>query len=227
MQPYFFPYLGYFQLINAVDEFILLDDVTYIKGGWINRNHILSKDKPELITVPLHKLSSNKLICETVIADHLNWRNKFLKTIHFNYKKAPFFDDFFPLIENVIQTNISKINEMNYYALERIVDYIGIDTMLKKTSYVYNNNHLKAQERIIDICIQENTSTYLNSVGGQSLYNKALFEKENIDLKFIVPKFPKYPQFNSPFVSSLSIIDILMFNSPFETRKMLLDYELK
>lgn len=226
MQPYFFPYLGYFQLIDAVDKFILLDDVTYIKGGWINRNYILSKDKPQLITVPLQKLSSNKPICELSIPDDLNWRKKFLKTIFFNYKKAPFFNDFYPLIEEVIQADIGKINELNYYALNLMVDYIGIDTLIVKTSQVYNNNQLKAQERIIDICKQENTSTYLNSVGGQSLYNMDLFKEENIDLKFIVPHLPEYQQFKSSFIPSLSIIDILMFNSPSGVRRMLLDYEL-
>ena len=131
------------------------------------------------------------------LADHLNWRKKFLKTIFFNYKKAPFFDDFYPLIEGVIKADIKKINELNYYALERILDYIGIDTMIVKTSQVYKNNYLKGQERIIGICKQEITETYLNAVGGQSLYDKVLFKKENIDLKFIVPKFGEYQQFNS------------------------------
>ena len=226
MQPYFFPYLGYFQLINAVDEFILLDDVNYIKKGWINRNHFLIKGEAFLFTVPLIRASQNKKINEIFISNDGRWKDKFLNSLIINYKKAPFFDDFYPLIEEVIQADIEKINELNYYALNRIVDFIGINTIIKKASQMYNNNHLKAQERIIDICEQEKTNTYLNSVGGQNLYNKDLFKKENIDLKFIIPKFPEYQQFNGSFVSSLSIIDILMFNSPSGTRRMLLDYEL-
>ena len=102
MQPYFFPYIGYFQLINAVDKFIIYDDVNYIKKGWINRNNILVNNSPNLIQVPLIAASQNRLIKDILVVDENNWKDKLLKTIYFNYKKAPFFDQIFSLLEEVL-----------------------------------------------------------------------------------------------------------------------------
>lgn len=110
MQPYLFPYIGYFQLLNAVDMFVVFDDVNFIKKGWINRNNILVNRQKYLFTVPLKDASQNKLIKEVQIADD-GWQEKFLKTVAQSYKKAEFFDEAFALIEKLcVRANLSLLN---------------------------------------------------------------------------------------------------------------------
>lgn len=88
MQPYLFPYLGYFQLIQAVDKFILLDDVNFIKRGWVNRNRILVNGKDHLFSLPLQRASQFKKINDLKLADYPGWRNRFFKTLTHAYRQA-------------------------------------------------------------------------------------------------------------------------------------------
>jgi hypothetical protein len=152
MQPYFFPYIGYYQLIQAVDKFILLDDVNFIKRGWINRNRIAVNKHEHLFTIPLEKTSQNKLIKDIEVSDAFNWRATLLKTISYNYKKAPYYAVAFPLIEDIILYNERQLSGFLYYSLTRILDYLDVRTTIVYSSRVYNNSEFKGQERIIDIC---------------------------------------------------------------------------
>jgi hypothetical protein len=225
MQPYLFPYIGYFQLIMAVDKLVLLDDVNFIKKGWINKNTILIDGKPKDFVFPLQKLSQNKEIRETYIFSDNKWKLKFLKTIQFNYKNAPYYSSFFPILEEIVRAKKNKINELNYFSLIAILNYLKINTEIGRTSLIYNNRHLKGQERILDICKQEEASHYINSIGGIHLYDPEFFTKNKIEFSFIKPKLRPYNQLKNKFIPGLSIIDVLMFNSPSEVIK-LLDYEL-
>lgn len=226
MQPYLFPYIGYFQLISAVDKFVLLDDVNFIKKGWINKNAILINSCSNDFIFPLKKQSQNKKIRETYIFPDDKWKLKFLKTINFNYKKAPYYAHFYPLLEKIVKTRIERINEMNWFSILTIIDYLEIETEIVKSSTIYNNNYLKGQERVLDICKKEKADHYINSIGGKCLYNPEYFKKNKIDFNFIKPKLASYKQWNNEFIPGLSIIDVLMFNSPEKAREMLLDYEL-
>lgn len=225
MQPYFFPYLGYWQLINAVDTYVVYDDVAYIKGGWINRNSILVNGKANLITLSLENSSSFKNINEINILKNGKNAEKILKTIQMAYKKAPFYNEVMPSIENLLLKN-DKIADLNYNSILEINKYLGIDTKVMLSSTLDKDNSLKSQNKVIAINKLLGSDTYINAIGGQELYDREEFKREGIELKFLKMKDIKYTQFKNQFVPSLSIIDILMFNSKEETKEMLNKYSL-
>ena len=228
MQPYLFPYFGYFQLINAVDKFVVYDDVNFIKQGWINRNSVLLGEKAFLFTVPLKNQSSFLKINETNINDVLypSWSRKFLRSVEQNYNKAPFFDQVFPLIKSVFETEDLHIATMATRSLKLVSAYLGIDTVFVDSSSNYGNHDLSSQYRVLDICKKEHATGYINLIGGIELYSKDDFKKQGIDLQFIKSGSIAYKQFTDTFVSNLSIIDILMFNEVSDVRKIINNYEL-
>ncbi len=211
MQPYIFPYVGYFQLINAVDKFIVYDDVTYINKGWINRNNILINGKASLFTLPLISASQNRLIRDIEVDNLEVWSKKFFKTIEQSYKKAPFYQETLAILTKVFQSNPTNIAELCTTSLKAPCQYLGINTEFVDSSTIYDNQHLKAQERILDICLQEKADHYINPIGGMSIYDKQLFADNKILINFIKSKPIQYKQFNSEFVPWLSMIDLLMF----------------
>jgi hypothetical protein len=214
MQPYIFPYIGYFQLINAVDKFVIYDDVNFINKGWINRNNILVSGQAHLFTIPLKDAVNDP------------WKKKFLKTLQQSYMKAPNYQKVFLLIEEIVNFEARTIAELTLHALQKICRYMNITTEIVPSSSVYNNTELKAQDRILDICKQEKAVHYINPIGGMELYDKNKFEKEGIKLNFIKSTASPYPQFKNAFVPWLSIIDILMFNDTESVDKLLKEFEL-
>lgn len=226
MQPYFFPYLGYFQLINAVDKFVVYDDVNFIKRGWINRNNILLNDKPHLFSLPLIKASQNKLINEIDLFLTDEWITTFLKTIKQSYQKAENFKSVCSLLEKILFFNEKNLSSFLANQLIEISNYLNIDTKIIKTSTQYNNKHLNRAERLIDICKQEEANHYINALGGQLLYDKSFFQTKKIQLSFIQSDKIIYKQNNNFFVPNLSIIDVMMFNSVEEIKRMLDKYTL-
>jgi hypothetical protein len=227
MQPYFFPYIGYFQLINTADKFVILDDVNYISRGWINRNNILVNGKKTLFTLPVLKASQNKLIKEIEISIDKKWKRKFSKTIEMTYKKAPFFSQTLALVEKVLNFESKSLTDFLYNSLLEVCTYLEIDTKIEKTSSIYQNSALKADNKIIDICKQEKGTIYINPIGGQELYKQEKFTQEGIELYFLNTGQIDYQQFSKEFVPYLSIIDIMMFNSPSKIKKILTNFELK
>jgi len=211
MQPYFFPYIGYFQLIAVVDKFIIYDDVNFINRGWINRNNILINGNAGLISVPLNGASQNKLIKEIAPLRDQKWRNTMLKSIEHNYKKAPQFNSVFPMVQWLINIDSPTISEFNYIGIKAVCEYLDITTFLVPSSEIYGNGDLKAQNRILAICQREKANHYINPTGGMELYNRELFSKEGITLSFIRSELPSYNQFKGEFTPALSIIDAMMF----------------
>jgi len=229
MQPYFFPYIGYFQLIAAVNKFVIYDDVNFIKGGWINRNNILINKKSNLFTVPLAKASSNTLINDTKInlKFYNIWKVKFLRSLEHSYKKAPYFTEVYNLIENVLEINENDlISKLAVNSIKNVIDYLQLDTEICETSENYNNKIKSGQERVLDICRIEQASQYINPIGGIELYSKNTFKENGIVLNFVKSKPIVYTQFDNDFSPWLSIIDVLMFNSVGEVNKMINQYEL-
>jgi hypothetical protein len=229
MQPYVFPYVGYFQLLNSSDKFIFYNDVNFIKQGWINRNNILCQGKPLLFTIPLEKQSSFAKINE-VETSHLlfgKWRDSFLKTIDNNYKKAPYYDQVKEVILDTIFDDVkqSTISELAILSIKNVLDYLSIEKNTIASEGLYHNNDLAAESRIIDICLKENASIYINPIGGIELYSKQRFSDKGLELLFIKPNLRDYKQFSNDFVPALSIIDVLMFNSVTEVKNMLNDYQ--
>jgi hypothetical protein len=225
MQPYFFPYIGYFQLINSVETFVIYDDVNYIKKGWINRNNILVNGKPHVFSIALKEVSQNKKINE-ISVDDSNWKADLVKTITLSYKKAPFFQDAFPVIEDIISFDEKNLAKFLTHAIRKICSYLLIETNIVVSSEIEKDNTLKAQEKIIEICRKTDTTHYINAIGGMELYDKNDFSKYNINLQFIKSKPIIYPQFKNEFIPWLSVIDVMMFNTPAQINDMLNDFEL-
>lgn len=227
MQPYFFPYLGYFQLINGVDKFVLLDDVNYIKKGWINKNRILINGQVNNINVQLLKISQNRKINEINLDSNREWRVKLLKTITMSYSRAQNFDVIYSVINKIIESKVDTIAELNYLSIMEVCNYLCIDTKIISSSAIFNNDDLSGEDRIIDICLQLGATNYLNAIGGKELYNNLNFDKVGIGLNFLEPKLPYYKQLRTnEFLPGLSIIDILMNNQKSIIQDMLNEYKL-
>ncbi|MCP2037671.1 WbqC family protein [Chryseobacterium sp. HSC-36S06] len=227
MQPYIFPYIGYFQMIHTVDVFVFYDDVNYIKQGWINRNRILVNATDVLFTIPLKDASSFKMIKDTEINKDGTGYKKILKTIEQSYKKAPYYETIFPLVENVFNRTHDSIADFAFESIKEVNAYLGISTILERSSSNYaESKRLDRAERLIEICKRTSATEYINAIGGMELYSKEHFASKGIDLKFIKSKPIEYEQFNNNFVPWLSIIDVLMFNSVEEIHDMLNCYEL-
>ena len=223
MQPYFFPYLGYWQLLANVDKYVVYDDVTYIKGGWINRNNFLINGQKNLLTMQLEKASSYTLIKDIAIKDDFV---KFLKTIEMGYKKAPFFEDIFRLLKDICQCPDKKLGQFLFNSHIKICEYLGIDTELILSSSFEKHAELKGKDKVISICKQLGADEYINAIGGQELYDKKEFAENGIRLNFLQADLREYRQLKNEFVAGLSIIDIMMFNSKEEIKEMLNDFNL-
>ena len=226
MQPYFFPYLGYFQMFNAVDKFVLLDDVNFIMRGYINRNSILLNSQAHKFSIPLNSPSQNKLISETKLNFSEKDRENFLKTIQMAYKKAPHFNSFYPVLERIINNSEIDLTKFLKYSFEEIKNYLELNTEILVSSEIEKDTSLKAQDRIIEINKQLGATMYINAIGGQDLYNREDFKNIGIELKFIKMKQVSYTQYKNEFVPNLSMIDVLMFNSKEEIKELLEQYEL-
>lgn len=225
MQPYFFPYLGYWQLINAVDKYVVYDDVNYIKGGWISRNNILLNGAKHMITMPLCSPSPNKKINEIEIKKDRVAVKKVIKTIKAAYLKAPYYTIVMPIIERLIE-DANTIAILNYNSIVEIGKYLDFKTEILLSSKIEKNNELKGVDKVIQINKILGADTYYNAIGGQELYSKKEFCKAGQNLYFLKMKDIEYKQYNHEFVSSLSIIDVLMFNSVEKIQEMLRDYTL-
>lgn len=227
MQPYFLPYLGYWQLLNAVDTYVVYDDVNYIKGGWIPRNRILVHGEVQFIRLKLSQASSYKRICDTELSVDPFWRDKLLKTIYMAYHKAPYFDDVYAVMQKIISYPEQNLANFLVNSLFEIRNYLRIDTRLIRSSQMMRNECLKGEERVIHICKQLGAKEYYNAIGGKALYNGMIFREKGIDLHFLRTNYKKYPQFKQNFVAGLSILDIMMFNPVKKIGSMLQEYTLE
>src|SRR5258708_21690699 len=134
MQPYFFPYLGYYQLVNAVDTFVFFDDVNYINKGWINRNQLLHQNKPSRFTVPLLRASQNRKINEIELSDFSAWRKQFLRTLEMNYKRAPFFDFVFTWLTDFLSNDYLCISDLACESIKAVSGLLQLPVQFKKAS---------------------------------------------------------------------------------------------
>ena len=225
MQPYFLPYIGYFQLMNAVDEFVIYDNIKFTKKGWLNRNRILVNGKDSYITIPLKKIPDYFDIRDRYLAEI--WRfekKKMLNRVIESYRKAPKFDVVYPIIEKCILYEESNLFKFILNSLRLVNEYLEIRTSFLISSTISINHELKAEKKVVAICKSRKANVYLNPIGGIQLYLKDDFKDEGIDLYFLKTNELRYKQFKNDFVPSLSIIDVMMFNSKEEIRKMLGKY---
>jgi len=214
MQPYFLPYIGYFQLINAVDEFVVYDNIEFTKKGWINRNRILVNGKDDYITLPIKKDSDYLQINQRYLADSSTLdKKKLLNKITESYRKAPNFNSVYTIIEKCLSFEDNNLFNFILNSLLLINDYLRIRTPIILSSTIPIDHNLKAEKKVIEICHARKAKTYINPIGGLGLYEKNEFKDQNIDLLFLKSSEVIYKQYDNDFVSWLSILDVMMFNS--------------
>ncbi|CAA2138992.1 WbqC family protein [Methylobacterium bullatum] len=226
MQPYLFPYIGYFQLIAAVDVFVIYDTVKYTKKGWINRNRFLRNGAPVVFTLPLEKDRDELDICERRIAASYS-PEKLCAQIAHAYRRAPCFDETMPLVDAVLRFESKNLFDHLRYALVRTCAHLAIDTAIRTASEIEGDTELRRQDRVLDICGRLGASTYVNPIGGTTLYDPGAFAQRGIALRFIRARPFTYGQAGHPFVPWLSIIDVMMFNTRASLRTVLArEYDL-
>ncbi len=229
MQPYFLPHAGYFSLISAVDIFVFYDDVQHIRKGWINRNRIKNANAAngwEYINVPLRRSPRGARIREIQIHAEGNWREKLERKLLFHYKKAPFFMEAQELMGDILACTSCKISEFNFHSIASICRYLDIVPRFVVASDLEYDRSLGAQERLIEITRLLGGDTYLNAIGGLSMYSKEDFARASLKLQFVKPAQISYRQGKGNFVPNLSIIDTLMWNSKESAREMVYNYTL-
>jgi hypothetical protein len=211
MQPYFFPYIGYFQLIAAVDVFVVYDNIKYTKKGWINRNRMLQNGQDVMFSLPLKNDSDFLDVCQRELAADFN-RAKLLNQFKGAYRRAPYFEQTFPLIERIVQCEESNLFNYLLQSITHTCEHLGITTKIRVSSSIAMDHGLKNQDKVLALCSAMDASTYINAIGGMELYAKDAFRERRINLHFIRSKPFDYPQFGNTFVPWLSIIDVMMFN---------------
>jgi len=228
MQPKFFPYLGHFQLVACADKYVFLDDVNFQRDSWFHRNKILINGEMQYFGVKLNKASQNKKLNEIELVNDGKWRDKLMATIRLSYKNAPYFQDIFPIVENIIlDPNITLLSEVAERSVRDVSDYLAIQTDFLRASQDDSNQHLKSQDRIMAICNGLGANEYYNLPGGRKLYAVEDFQANNIDLYFIEPHNITYPQFDNLQGNQwYSIVDILMFNAKEEVQRLLQEYSV-
>ena len=228
MQPYVFPYIGYFQLIHAVDCFVIYDDVQWIQRGWINRNRVLLQGQTKTFTLPVSQGNRDDLIMERRLApDFDKAAKKTMAWVVQGYRNARKYREVLPLVETCFAYRPSSMSDFVVHSLQKVCDFIGIGSPFLRASDLKVDGQLKGQDRILAICSRLNATRYINPIGGAELYNAESFRRAGIELRFLKARAAPYPQPGvSEFVPFLSIIDVLMNNPVERVREMLEDYEL-
>lgn len=225
MQPYFLPYIGYWQLLAAVDRFVIYDNIKYTKKGWINRNRFLRDGGDVFFTLPLKKGSDFLDINERSLADDFD-PESLLKPIESAYRKAPHFAAAFAVFEAIVRSTPRNLFEFLHNGLRLTAEYLEITTPIVVSSSIPIDHELKAEAKVIALCGALGATRYVNFIGGQALYSAEHFRAAGIDLKFIRSRPIEYQQFGQPFVPALSILDVMMFNSRDTVRGMVGAYDL-
>jgi len=226
MQPYFLPYLGYWQLIAAVDKYVIADDYNFIKSGWIARNRILLAGEPHYIKLSLVKASQNKWINEIEINHSDENRNQLLKTLQRAYSKAPYYSETMEVLNEIIDTDIPNLAEYLNYSIQCVCRHLDIDTEIIMSSSVEKDNELRKQYKIFEICHKLGGTEYYNAIGGTELYDFDEFAAEGLTLSFVQTHDICYEQYGNEFVPDLSIADVLMFNGKSKTKELLKAFSL-
>jgi hypothetical protein len=225
MQPYFLPYIGYFQLIGAVDKFVIYDNIKYTKQGWINRNRLLLNGAAVTFSLPLKKDSDSLDVVRRELAANFD-PDKLLNQFRGAYSRAPYFAQTFSLLECIVRHEDNNLFRYIHHALVETCAYLGIGTDIRISSAVDINHDLKGQDKVFALCQAMGADTYINAIGGKDLYSKDAFQERGIELKFIKSLPLEYVQFGNEFVPWLSIIDVMMFNELPAIRGQLIQCDL-
>ena len=228
MQPYFLPYIGYWQLMNSVDKFVVYDNIEFTKDSWIRRNRILLHGEDHLFTIPVKNDSDYLNINERYLgANYKRQKKKILNKIKMSYSRSPYFEDVFEMIKRCFEYDNNNLFEFVFNSIKEVKEYLEIDTQLIVSSKIKMDHSLNGEERVIETCKQLNADIYRNPIGGLKLYKKNNFNREGIELEFLESKDTEYNQFIDEFIPKLSIIDVLMFNSKEKVKNLLDEYNIQ
>ena len=224
MQPYFFPYIGYYQLANCVDDFVFFDDVNFIKRGFINRNSLLKRGDVVRFTLPVHKASQNRLIKDHYFTDD---SSGILSVFNEAYSGAPYFSDVFPIVQNVIEDPDRSVVNITTRSVKKVFEYLELPKSFSLSSNIAKSSEVRGQEKILEVCTAKGASVYVNAIGGKELYDPESFSTKGISLRFIRMLNKSYTQQAETFVPNLSIVDALMNCPKQEVIDLLGAYELE
>lgn len=249
MQSYFFPYIGYFQLIASVDRMILYENLNHIRHGWVHRNRIRIKGRDAVYcSVPLLHASSSVKIRDLLVDPAQRWPGKFLNLLAFNYKKARFFDEVYPVIEEAVSRETARLADVNWNTTTAVAAFLGIPTAISRDTPACDafedavarkdagwfralgrdlGTDDTRQLRVLYVCRAEGADAFHNPVGGLELYSRDLFGRNGIRLRFLKPRLTPYDQKEDAFLPALSILDVLMHCGREGTRQHLADYEFE
>lgn len=217
MQPYFLPYIGYYQLIASADTFVIYDDIKYTKKGWINRNRRLQNGADAMFSLPLKKGSDSLDVVQRELAADFD-PGALLNQLKGSYARAPYFSEVWPVLEQVVRYEERNLFRYIHHSVVELCAHLGISTRILSSSEVGIDRALKAQDKVLALCRTLDADTYINPIGGVELYDRDVFREQGIELKFLRSKTFEYPQFGAPFVPWLSIVDVMMFNSADDVR---------
>lgn len=220
MQPYFLPYIGYFQLIAAVDLFVVYDHIKYTKKGWINRNRMLLNGSDAVFSLPLKKDSDSLDVVQRELAADFD-RARLLNQFRGAYRRASHFDRTFALLERIVLCEERNLFRYIHHSLLCACEHLGIGTEIRISSDVAADHGLAGQQKVLALCRAVGADTYVNPIGGTTIYDKDDFRAQGLALHFLQSKPYEYPQFSAAFVPWLSIIDVLMFNPLERVRELI------
>ena len=231
MQPYLFPYVGYFQLMASADVFVVHDDVQYIRGGWINRNRILSGGEPCWVTLPRWRQERTGSVSTGAAAlrPGAEGPRRFLRRLEAGrLSRCAQLRQGIRAGESAPASRGSKCSPRStctHYKESPIGSGVR-RTPLVVSSAMAKDDSLRGEARVIAICEALGAERYVNPIGGAALYQRAHFAEHGIELAFLRPEPRVYRQFGSVSVLGLSIIDVLMFNDGATVREMLEEFTL-
>lgn len=230
MQPYFFPYIGYFSLIMQSDDFIIFDTPQFMRKGWIERNRIGKLTGGSVyIKVPLNKAELSTAIKDMSIDHSTDWRGKIISQLEIYKKRAPFYDEVISVVKDVLEYSGDSIVHLNKIALEKVCHYLGLEknfTIFSEMNLVIDPPQAP-DEWALNICKSLGIKSYVNAAGGESFFETKKYEENSIQLCFVTQPIEEYKQFGAEFEPGLSIIDVMMFNSPERIIEMLSHGSLK
>ena len=210
MQPYFLPYIGYYQLLNYCDTFVVYDDIEYTKKGWINRNRFQLNGEARTFSLNLKSASDYLAIRERSLADNFD-RSKLLRLVEAAYRKAPCFDELVDFLRPVVLFESNNLFSYLENSIQQVCLHLGITTKIVRSSELEIDTGIRGQERVLEICDVLGAEKYINPIGGLDLYDRQSFMDRGIDLKFIKSRLTPYSQGNFEFVPALSVVDQIAF----------------
>jgi len=213
IQPGYLPWLGYFDLVAMSNVFVIYDDVQFDRGGWRNRNRLLSLKGPEWITAPvLHKGHLGASLRETRLVSN-NWQTKHLQMIRTLYGKAPYFEWVFPQLLNYLDPTYEWLLDLCLKGHHIFCNLLDLKVPLKLSSEL-GFAGIGRTERLVAICKFLNATRYVACDASINYMNQQLWDEEKIKIVYQNYPHPTYPQWSATFTSHLSIVDALMFMGP-------------